>query len=185
MDHIRELEGLIKADGITPLQKAALVHGIMALRQHCRDSRDCGELRQLLRDRCGVEAVVDALSNTDINESGDTTSVYKYFDKGGILLYVGITGAGVLRQRQHNQSKEWWKFVSRQLVEHFKSRSTAHKREVALIQQFNPPFNKQYNKQHAAARRFYLDMAEGRVERPPELPERQSACSLKQLHVEM
>lgn len=109
---------------------------------------------------------MEALSDTGVDESGVTASVYKYFDKSGILLYVGITGAGILRQRQHNQSKEWWTFVSRQLVEHFKSRAIAHEREVALIQQFNPPFNKQHNKYHAAARRFYLDMVEGRVERP-------------------
>jgi len=109
---------------------------------------------------------VDAPPNADTNESGDDpTSVYKYFDKAGILLYVGITRTGVQRQHQHNQSKEWWKFVSRQLVEHFRSRSLAHEREVALIQRFNPPFNKQHNRQHAAARRFYLDMVGGRVQR--------------------
>lgn len=124
----------------------------------------------MLREECGYEALEDALSNASIDESGDATSVYKYFDKGGILLYVGITGAGILRQRQHNQSKEWWKFVSRQLVEHFDSRSLAHEREVALIKRFNPPFNKQHNKQHAAARRYYLDLVEGRVDPPEPAP---------------
>lgn len=96
-------------------------------------------------------------------EADATASVYKYFDKAGILIYVGITECGIVRNRQHNESKEWWKFVHRQQIEHFPSREQAHEREVQLIERFRPPFNKQHNKDHAAARRFYLDMTEGRV----------------------
>lgn len=97
---------------------------------------------------------------------GVPTSVYKYYDRANILIYVGITNGGILRNRQHNDSNEWWKFVAKQEVEHFKSRGLAHEREVVLIEQFRPPFNKQHNKDHEAVRRYYLDMVEGHLPAP-------------------
>lgn len=160
--HIRELAGLIKAPGITARQKEALILGIVALRKHYGDMG--------LERKSG--ATTDGVSEPAI---GEPTSVYKYFDKAGILIYVGITGSGALRNRQHNESKEWWKFVRRQQVEHFKSRALAHEREVQLIERFKPPFNKQHNKDHAASRRFYLDMVEGRA---PSLVQLQTKKSL-------
>lgn len=93
-------------------------------------------------------------------QHGVPTSLYRYFDRHGILLYVGITGAGIRRNRQHNADKEWWRFVVSQRVEHFASRELAHAQEIALIERFRPPFNKQHNPDHAPARRLYLDMVE-------------------------
>lgn len=45
------------------------------------------------------------------------TSLYKYYDRDGVLLYVGITGRGDTRNAEHNKTKFWWKFVSRQSME--------------------------------------------------------------------
>lgn len=143
--HIRELAGLIKSGGVTEAQKKALVVAIVAVRKGLRDR---GYNSQPLEDDGTVT---------------DATSVYKYYDNRNILIYVGITSGGILRNRQHNDSKEWWKFVSRQEVEHFKNRDLAHKREVQLIEVYRPPFNKQHNKDHANARRFYLELANGRI----------------------
>lgn len=84
------------------------------------------------------------------------TSVYRYFDQGGLLLYVGITARGIARQREHNADKEWWPFVARQEVDHFESREAAAKRERHLIRQFHPPFNKQHNPHHDELRQIYL-----------------------------
>lgn len=87
-----------------------------------------------------------------------STSVYRYYDNGGVLLYVGITDRGVRRNREHNATKDWWRFVSGQKVEHFPTRNAAESRERELIQQFRPPFNIQHNPSHEHARRTYLKL---------------------------
>lgn len=86
----------------------------------------------------------------------EQTSVYKYFDANGVLIYVGITSAGLERNRQHNSSKEWWPFVSSQDVEHFDARSNALIREEGLIKKHCPPFNTQHNPQQDEIKAAYL-----------------------------
>lgn len=84
------------------------------------------------------------------------TSVYRYFDSSGVLIYVGITGTATARNRQHNDDKEWWPWVAKQEIEHFPSRSEALGREKTLISQFRPPFNKVHNQHSAAIRTAYV-----------------------------
>lgn len=83
------------------------------------------------------------------------TSVYRYYDRSDILIYVGITSGGILRQRQHNYSKEWWPLVVRQEVDHYPTRDEAHAHEIDLIRVFKPPFNKQHNTEHEVMRAAY------------------------------
>jgi hypothetical protein len=99
------------------------------------------------------------------------TSVYRYYDQYDVLIYVGITGRGSSRNREHNLDKDWWPFVVRQDVDHFENRDLAHAHEVRLIQQFRPPFNSQHNPEARAMRSAYLDFAGGRprVANPLEL----------------
>lgn len=85
-------------------------------------------------------------------------SVYLYYDKRGLLIYVGITSRGVQRQRQHNADKEWWKYVTRQEVAHFQTRKAALLRERELIQKHRPPFNRQHNPTYKYSRRAYEDI---------------------------
>jgi hypothetical protein len=73
-------------------------------------------------------------------------SVYKYFDKNSILIYVGMTGRGSRRNAEHNKTKDWWPLVASQEVEHFDTREQASAREVGLISELSPPFNRQHNK---------------------------------------
>lgn len=88
--------------------------------------------------------------------SDDTpTSVYKYFDEYGILLYVGITNRGMQRQREHNKDKDWWQYVASQFVEHFPSRGEALDREAWLITTHTPPFNTQLNPNHKTVSASY------------------------------
>src|SRR5690349_21062741 len=87
------------------------------------------------------------------------TSVYRYYDEHGVLIYVGITKQGMGRNLQHNGRAEWWPYVVRQEVEHFDTRPLAAAREKELIRQFRPPFNKQHNPWHAEVREAYLDFA--------------------------
>lgn len=73
------------------------------------------------------------------------TSVYRYYDDAGVLLYVGITGRGTQRNSEHARRAEWWPHVARQDVDHLASRSDALIRERDLITELQPPFNTQHN----------------------------------------
>lgn len=46
-------------------------------------------------------------------------TLYRFFDKDGVLLYVGITSRGVERVREHAASKSWWDAVANATFEHF------------------------------------------------------------------
>jgi hypothetical protein len=84
------------------------------------------------------------------------TSVYRYYDSLGCLIYVGITRQGIGRNFQHNMKAEWWPYVVRQEVEHHPTRLAAARREKELIHEFRPPFNKAHNEMWQHHRAAYL-----------------------------
>lgn len=86
----------------------------------------------------------------------EPTSVYRYFDEFDLLLYVGMTSRGTVRNSEHNKDKAWWPYVARQQVSHHQSRQEAHEVEVALIRQFRPPFNVQHNPGHEKTAAAYF-----------------------------
>lgn len=90
----------------------------------------------------------------------ERTSVYKYYDQIGILIYVGITNQESARNKQHNASKHWWHFVARQDVSHHESREGALAEERRLIQKHLPPFNVQHNAHHVDIKSAYLKMVQ-------------------------
>jgi hypothetical protein len=47
-----------------------------------------------------------------------SASLYRLFNKDGILLYVGITTQGSNRLEQHADTKSWWPLVTRVDVQH-------------------------------------------------------------------
>lgn len=83
------------------------------------------------------------------------TSLYRYYDENGVLLYVGITGRGLSRNVEHNKSKPWWSNVRRQEVDHYPDRARALAAERAAIRQYRPPYNIQHNPGHAVIRAAY------------------------------
>lgn len=85
----------------------------------------------------------------------DHTSVYLYYDKRGVLLYVGITKRNIARNDEHSV-KEWWPFVAEQKIEHHPSREVALARETMLIREHRPPFNRQQNPDYLRLRDAYL-----------------------------
>jgi hypothetical protein len=91
------------------------------------------------------------------------SSVYRFYDQRGILLYVGLTARGRHRGNEHANSKSWWQYVARQEVEHFPDRNVAAKRERDLIRLHRPPYNRIHNPDHDRVRAAYeaLLAAEG------------------------
>jgi predicted GIY-YIG superfamily endonuclease len=69
------------------------------------------------------------------------TSVYIAFDIEGTCLYVGVTGKGVSRSWQHQDSSVWWEQMVEQRWEHYATRREALDREQELIEQLKPLCN--------------------------------------------
>lgn len=99
-----------------------------------------------------------------MNDVTRPASLYQYFDRNGLLLYVGITSRGISRNREHNADKSWWKYVARQEVAHFPDRASAISAEKALIVQRRPPFNKQHNLEHESLVQAYEAFAKAQAE---------------------
>lgn len=87
------------------------------------------------------------------------TSVYRYYDKLGLLLYVGVTGRAGRRNREHSKRAPFWPYVARQEVDHFSTPEQALIHEAKLIRINKPPFNTIHNVGHAEIRNAYLEFA--------------------------
>ncbi|MET8648505.1 hypothetical protein [Nocardia aurea] len=84
------------------------------------------------------------------------TSLYLYYDRDSVLLYVGITNRGIKRNSEHNADKEWWPYVASQEVRHLPSREEAVRIEREVIAERRPPFNKQHNPGHEELAEEYI-----------------------------
>ena len=69
------------------------------------------------------------------------TSLYRYFDASGELLYIGITSRRTGRSLQHAGEKDWWGEVARAEWEHFASREEALAKEQEAIKNEHPLHN--------------------------------------------
>jgi len=75
----------------------------------------------------------------------DHTTLYRFFDSAGRLLYVGISGNPGRRFHQHSGEKPWWADVDRSTMEHFATRAEAEAAEVAAIKTERPLHNVVHN----------------------------------------
>lgn len=71
------------------------------------------------------------------------SAVYRLFDKGGRLLYVGVTFHPKTRYKQHAAEKTWWPLVDCATVQWFDDRSAAEYAEAVAISTETPAFNDQ------------------------------------------
>ena len=69
------------------------------------------------------------------------TTLYRYFDAEGRLLYVGITTAGIRRARGHVDHSAWWLRAASATFEHFSNLEAALAAEDAAIKAEKPLFN--------------------------------------------
>jgi predicted GIY-YIG superfamily endonuclease len=73
------------------------------------------------------------------------TAVYRFYDRRGVLLYVGITNSPRHRFEQHAADKEWWPAVTGRTIEWCASRRAALEAEWFAIKNERPIHNKQHN----------------------------------------
>ena len=69
------------------------------------------------------------------------TTLYRLYDEGGDLLYVGIAGNPGRRFEQHKKDKPWWGSVASIRLEHFRKREQAASAELQSIKDENPRHN--------------------------------------------
>lgn len=75
-------------------------------------------------------------------------ALYRFFDEGGSLLYVGVSIHPFARMGQHKHDKSWWGEVASTTIERFPDRKAVLEAERTAIVTEKP----RYNIVHAARR---------------------------------
>jgi predicted GIY-YIG superfamily endonuclease len=73
------------------------------------------------------------------------TTLYRFHDTDGELLYVGITERGPERWKAHRKDKSWWTDVTSITTEHYDTRTEALDAERAAIIAEQPKHNVVHN----------------------------------------
>src|ERR1700683_3457641 len=76
-------------------------------------------------------------------EIGDEapTALYRFYDAGGGLLYVGISRNLSMRWDKHARVQPWWSQVARKTVVLYATRADAGKAEGHAVRTENPAHN--------------------------------------------
>lgn len=74
----------------------------------------------------------------------DPTTVYRFWEKDGTLLYIGITFSTHRRFSQHKSLKPWWDEVDHITLEHFLTRAEAQLAEEIAVRKEQPRYNCNY-----------------------------------------
>lgn len=82
---------------------------------------------------------------------GDRTALYRLYDAGDELLYIGITNYPPKRFVEHEGDKPWWPEVARRDVEWIASRAQAEIDERCAIAAEKPRYNRIHNVGHPIA----------------------------------
>lgn len=73
--------------------------------------------------------------------SNQRTALYRLYDDGGVLLYIGISTQPEIRWTQHASDKPWWSLVQRREVEWHPDRTAAEKAEQEAVRTEGPLYN--------------------------------------------
>jgi predicted GIY-YIG superfamily endonuclease len=76
-----------------------------------------------------------------VNQVDSPTTLYRFFDEKGMLLYVGVSVSAPNRLRQHNRDKPWFSLVSSATFSHFATRQEALRAEAIAIRTEKPLMN--------------------------------------------
>lgn len=92
--------------------------------------------------------------------AAERTALYRLYDDGERLLYIGITTKPTYRFSQHSQSQPWWFQVTRHTLEWFDSRAEAEAAERDAIRAEVPRWNRQHMPGEEPSDRFRQAVAE-------------------------
>lgn len=76
----------------------------------------------------------------------DRTALYRHFDTGGGLLYIGISLCAFTRTRQHGMVAPWFHDVARIEIEWFPTRAMAESAEWQAIRREQPLHNQTFKR---------------------------------------
>lgn len=79
--------------------------------------------------------------------AAQATSLYRFYDARGVLLYIGITNSLPRRFGQHGEQKSWYSEAARVTIEHFATRELALEAERLAIKAERPLHNIRHNAQ--------------------------------------
>lgn len=88
-------------------------------------------------------------------------ALYRFYDRSGRLLYIGITMDLGGRWGAHNRDKPWWREVASATVEHYPSREAVLAAEKAAIKAERPVHNVVHNKTPRTSDLFESGAPEG------------------------
>lgn len=80
-------------------------------------------------------------------------ALYRWFDRSGVLLYIGITDDVAVRHAAHLRRSSWSQFAAHSTVVRYRTRAILAEVEENRIRAEQPVFNRQYNDTEAARRR--------------------------------
>lgn len=80
--------------------------------------------------------------NQDVNDAGRDW-VYAYWDRGEVLLYVGLSNNAFARANTHRSQSKWWRFVTAGTAWQVNLRES-DEIEQDLIRDLRPMFNTQH-----------------------------------------
>jgi hypothetical protein len=75
----------------------------------------------------------------------EPTSLYRFYDARGVLLYIGITNDMARRFGNHGEKKSWHPIAVQVSIQHYPSREAALAAEAAAIVAEAPLYNIQHN----------------------------------------
>ncbi|MGH3489475.1 MAG: GIY-YIG nuclease family protein [Actinopolymorphaceae bacterium] len=76
-----------------------------------------------------------------VKPESESCSLYRFYDREGDLLYVGITKKLPRRLREHEIDKAWWTEVQQVTINHFETRDRALEAEAGAIYHEQPRWN--------------------------------------------
>lgn len=80
-------------------------------------------------------------TTTPLLDAESPTFLYRFYDRDGVLLYVGITFNPSIRWHHHKGKKGWWSDVERIEATRYPNRHQAEAEEVRVIQEESPLYN--------------------------------------------
>ena len=114
-----------------------------------------------------AEALEGFVNDRSFADTWKPTTIYRLYNAEGQLLYVGITGLGMARLKEHSKKQPWWTEVASASFEHCGDRESALRGEESLIKTLKPKYNVVHNQRVPDAREAML----GRMVKSGKLPD--------------